>query len=188
MNCTIFRSLVHGLRKRSPIQLRSTRVDLRPASGRVTVKAVRSRKGQGGWDLLREDVEQALRAIVPPLHRSPRKEIEENSDLDRVLRAIDSARDVSVGLSFVPKVIDLVATDLDRAAAQRVLIGAASRGLVELRPEGGLNRLSDADRRGHRTPAKHRAPRPPRIFAPLPSWSSWSSGRPGPARRTSSPG
>jgi hypothetical protein len=125
--------------------------DLVAASKRLSAvakqleKAVRSQKGKGGWDLLREDVEQALRDIVLPSRRSPRKGIEENSDLDQVLRAIDSARDVSLGLSFVPKVIDLVAIDLDRAAAQRVLLGAASRGLVELRPEGGLNRLSDAE-------------------------------------------
>jgi hypothetical protein len=94
--------------------------------------------------VLRADLEQALKAILPPC-RSPRKETDESSDVGRVLRAIEATRDSRVGLSFVPTVIDRVASDLDRAAAQRVLLEAASRGLVELRPEGGLNRLSDAE-------------------------------------------
>jgi hypothetical protein len=106
-------------------------------------KAVRRGKG---WGVLREDIEQALGAIVPIRTKaSPPRERELNPTLGRVLRAVDATRDASMGLSFVPKVVDLLKVDFDLAAAQGALLEAASRGLVELRPEGGLARLSDAE-------------------------------------------
>jgi hypothetical protein len=66
------------------------------------------------------------------------------SPLDRVLEAIDAERNDS-GLSFVPNVVRRLAPELDMAAAKRALLDAATRGLVELRPEAGLGRLSEEE-------------------------------------------
>jgi hypothetical protein len=122
--------------------------DLATAAKRLSelAKRVQSAARKKGWAVLREDVEQALRAVLPV--RSPGgkpRESDGTPDLGRVLRAIEDASDAVVGLSFVPKVIDLLKVHADLASAQRALLDAASRGLVELRPEGGLGRLSSAE-------------------------------------------
>jgi len=103
-----------------------------------------ARKGMG---VLRSDVEQALDGVLPanPLRAGPRRP-GSNPELDVVLRAVDAARDAKVGLSFVPKIVGLLSADFGHATAQKALLEAASRGFVELRPEGGLGRLSEAER------------------------------------------
>lgn len=105
-----------------------------------------ARKGEG-VGVLREDIAQALGRVLPEQSRGVhRRRPDPSSALDLVLRAVDAARDAKVGLSFVPSVVGLLSADLDGATAHDALIEAASRGLVELRPEGGLGRLSDAER------------------------------------------
>ena len=105
-----------------------------------------ARRGKG-LGVLREDVEQALARVLPEHSRGvTRRRSDLSSALNLVLRAVDAARDAKVGLSFVPSVVGLLSADFDRTTAQEALIEAASRGLVELRPEGGLGRLSDAER------------------------------------------
>jgi hypothetical protein len=65
-------------------------------------------------------------------------------ELPRLLSAIDRVRDSS-GLAFVPKVVSSLAPDVDRETAKAALLEAESRGLLELRPETGLGRLSEAE-------------------------------------------
>ncbi len=106
--------------------------------------AVKKGKGIG---VLRADVREALDAILPERPRNASRGNEPGSVVRLVLRAVDRARDGSAGLSFVPKVVALLAPDLDGDAAKAALLEAASRGLLELRPEGGLGRLSESERR-----------------------------------------
>jgi hypothetical protein len=103
-----------------------------------------ARKGMG---VLRSDVEQALDGVLPtnPRSTAPRRP-DSSLELEVVLRAVDDARDAKVGLSFVPKVVGLLSVNFGQATAQKALLEAASRGFVELRPEGGLGRLSEAER------------------------------------------
>jgi hypothetical protein len=64
--------------------------------------------------------------------------------LSRLMGAVNEAMDPS-GLAFVPKVVHALAPDVDRETAKAALLDAASRGLLELRPETGLGRLSEAE-------------------------------------------
>jgi hypothetical protein len=81
------------------------------------------------------DALERLRVLAAPTKRS-------NSMVERVLQAVDDARDEQMGLSFVPSVIRSLHPELDTAQARAALLEAAKRGLLELRPEGGLARLS----------------------------------------------
>jgi hypothetical protein len=111
--------------------------------GKVLQKAARKKNGAG---VLRADVREALDSVLTHRSRNGSRRMEPGSELPCVLRAVDSARDVAVGLSFVPKVVALLAPELAPEAAKKALLEAASQGLLELRPEGGLGRLSDAER------------------------------------------
>lgn len=62
-----------------------------------------------------------------------------------LLAAVDSTRDARTGLSFVPAVVGRLAPDVEASAAVRLLLTAAERELLELRPEGGIGRLSEAE-------------------------------------------
>jgi hypothetical protein len=62
-----------------------------------------------------------------------------------LLAAVDSTRDVRTGLSFVPTVVGRLAPELETSAAVQLLLTAAERELLELRPEGGIGRLSEAE-------------------------------------------
>jgi hypothetical protein len=65
--------------------------------------------------------------------------------MQALLEAVDSARDVRTGLSFVPAVVGRLAPALSTSAAVKLLLAAAERELLELRPEGGIGRLSEAE-------------------------------------------
>jgi hypothetical protein len=62
-----------------------------------------------------------------------------------LLAAVDSTRDVRTGLSFVPSVVGRLAPQLETHAAIKLLLRAAEQELLELRPEGGIGRLSEAE-------------------------------------------
>ena len=59
-----------------------------------------------------------------------------------LLAALEATRDERTGLSFVPKLVTRLLPAMPLAVAQSVLLAAARRELIELRPEGGLNRLA----------------------------------------------
>lgn len=64
---------------------------------------------------------------------------------EQVLDAVDAAYNEQLGLAFVPNVLKRLSFEMDLTAAQAALLSVAQLGLVELRPEGGLGRLSDAE-------------------------------------------
>lgn len=99
-------------------------------------------------DTLARALPQAASAAARPERPAPQAGVTPQLDdrLSQVLRAVDAARDVKLGLSFVPRVVELLALEaLSIEGAQAALLDAAERGAVELRPEGGLNRLSAAE-------------------------------------------
>jgi hypothetical protein len=59
-----------------------------------------------------------------------------------LLSAVDATRDPGTGLSFVPAIIEKLNSHLDAERAKAALLEAARSGLLELRPEGGIGRLS----------------------------------------------
>jgi hypothetical protein len=113
--------------------LRKFETELKSLSSVVTG----ARKKPRGALLLGDvsDALERLRVIAVPNRRS-------TSSVERVLRAVDEERDEQMGLSFVPSVIRSLHPELDPTQAQAALLEAAKRGLLELRPEGGLARLS----------------------------------------------
>jgi hypothetical protein len=101
--------------------------------------------------LLASDVEDELSALQrvlgsgAPLRRAPPTDGGADAALERVLAAIDAARDEHTGLSFVPRVVEHLQPELSVSKVHAVLLGAARDELIELRPEGGLARLSPAE-------------------------------------------
>lgn len=69
------------------------------------------------------------------------------SGIETLLRTVDRVRDERLGLSFVPLVIRGLAPEMDVETSQALLLEASRRGLLELRPESGLGRLSEQDLR-----------------------------------------
>lgn len=65
--------------------------------------------------------------------------------MEALLAAVDAARDERTGLSFVPAVVGRLTPAWSEGAAVNLLLSAAERELVELRPEGGIGRLSAAE-------------------------------------------
>jgi hypothetical protein len=97
--------------------------------------------------VLRDDVQAELAHVLPlPPAARPVGNGQRDTTVQRVLEAVAAAREGG-GLAFVPRVLQLLQRELDAAAAQRALLDAAARGLLELRPEGGMGRLSEAERR-----------------------------------------
>lgn len=99
---------------------------------------------KGDLGLLAEDVEEAL----AELHRALPKKAEskrEDESFAALLSAVDSTRDAHSGLSFVPAIVGRLAPRLSKDHAMQLLVAAAARELLELRPEGGIGRLSEAE-------------------------------------------
>lgn len=65
--------------------------------------------------------------------------------MQALLEAVDAARDERTGLSFVPTVVGRLMPAWSQGAAVKLLVTAAERELLELRPEGGIGRLSPAE-------------------------------------------
>jgi len=65
--------------------------------------------------------------------------------MGELLTAVDLTRDERTGLSFVPAVVGRLSPRLDTSTAVKLLLSAAERELLELRPEGGIGRLSEAE-------------------------------------------
>lgn len=94
--------------------------------------------------LLESDLRELFEAVLPATKTKPGAGGRE-ATLERVLRAVDEAHDAGLGLSFVPRVVQLLGRELGVGTAKSALVEAASRGLLELRPEGGMARLSRAE-------------------------------------------
>jgi len=129
--------------------LRMRVAGLRKALEKVTRKR--------GLNLLAADANAALSAALAVMGtpaqakqgtRAPSTS-ESNAPHDHAMRAlldaVDSARDVRTGLSFVPAVVGRLAPAISTSMAVKLLVAAAERELLELRPEGGIGRLSEAE-------------------------------------------
>jgi hypothetical protein len=105
----------------------------------------KARKG-AGLTLLALDVTEALNAAQDVLPKPPNKKSDSAfTAIDRVLQTVDAVRDSQTGLSFVPQVVTQLAKTMDAKAATQALLEAAENDLLELRPEGGLARLTQAE-------------------------------------------
>jgi hypothetical protein len=62
--------------------------------------------------------------------------------LAHLLDALDAARNERTGLSFVPAIVQHLSPPMTVSVAHDALLSAARCELIELRPEGGLARLS----------------------------------------------
>jgi hypothetical protein len=65
--------------------------------------------------------------------------------LAELLLALDAVRDARSGMSFVPAIVRRLSGAMPLPRALELLMQAARRELIELRPEGGLGRLSDEE-------------------------------------------
>jgi hypothetical protein len=124
-------------------------------------KALSQAARKKGVALLASDVQQALEEVVQsaprvPASRAPDGEsatVKQSHDpaasteqaLRSVVAAVGEACDQRTGLAFVPDIVRSLLPGMAAAVALDMLLLAASRELVELRPEGGLGRLPPAD-------------------------------------------
>jgi len=113
-------------------------------------KALATAVRKQGLSLLASDVAQTL-LDAQRLLRGPQAnptmtqgtlDPSTGAELDPLLAALDATRDERTGMSFVPKVVARLLPSMSVAGAQDVLLSAARRELTELRPEGGLGRLT----------------------------------------------
>lgn len=121
-------------------------------------KALEKVTRKKGLSLLAVDatgaLSEALTAVNEPLRAkaastaprpAPLQQQPHDDGMGALLEAVDSTRDVRTGLSFVPSVVGRLAPALSTRAAVKLLLTAAERELLELRPEGGIGRLSEAE-------------------------------------------
>jgi hypothetical protein len=102
---------------------------------------------KNGLSLLRSDLTDALDQILPPnrITSVPSARAEKKPGealLSSLFSAVDATRDAQTGLSFVPSIVSHLRSSFSSDAAREALLAAANSGLLELRPEGGINRLS----------------------------------------------
>lgn len=86
----------------------------------------------------------ATTRLAAPRPAAPPREQHDDA-MRALLDAVDSTRDLRTGLSFVPAVVGRLAPQVSATAAVKLLLTAAERELLELRPEGGIGRLSEAE-------------------------------------------
>lgn len=133
----------------SPAEVNAIRLKL-VALGKTLEKVTK----KPGLSLLATDVAAALDDAttamnaragmkVAPSLATQRKPVDDA--LAALLEAVDSTRDERTGLSFVPAVVGRLAPRVEATGAVKLLVSAAERELLELRPEGGIGRLSEAE-------------------------------------------
>jgi hypothetical protein len=127
---------------------------LGPAAQRALLEPVlelatllKSAARKTGATLLASDVDGLIgraAALVGPARKGtlPSRAAAGENGLSRVLAAIDATREERTGLSFVPRLVQRLIPHMPAAVAHQVLLTAARDELIELRPEGGLARLT----------------------------------------------
>jgi hypothetical protein len=99
---------------------------------------------KSGVVLLASDLDDALEELRSALPRAAETK-PADPNLSAVLSAVDSTRDDRSGLSFVPAIVGRLAPRIPGDQAIQLLLTAAAQELLELRPEGGIGRLSEAE-------------------------------------------
>lgn len=129
---------------------------LRKALDSVTKNLTKACKHRGKASVLRSDVLEAMENVVRELNRrgsSGREHPAEStngakqsgSTMERVLAALDATTDDRMGMSFVPQIVARLRPQIDAKVVREALSDAAAGGLIELRPEGGLGRLTQEE-------------------------------------------
>jgi hypothetical protein len=99
-----------------------------------------------GLSLLASDANEQLAEAMAAVGQQKQALPKQNDNaMTALLEAVDSTRDVRTGLSFVPAVVGRLAPAIETSAAVALLLRAAERELLELRPEGGIGRLTEAE-------------------------------------------
>jgi hypothetical protein len=103
---------------------------------------------QRSTSLLLEDVTDDLQTLLHGLPTGSKRTAGSGNatDMDDLLKALDATTDASVGLSFIPSLASRLPARSSPDRVKALLLEAAGQGLIELRPEGGLNRLSAEER------------------------------------------
>ena len=104
-----------------------------------TKKAIAAKKRS--LTFWRDDVASLVDDLMSLKNKSVQSS--EAADAQRLLRIIAENLEPSVGLAFVPAVVEKSQMSVTRA--QTLLLGLARRGHVELRPDTGAVRFSDAE-------------------------------------------
>jgi len=100
--------------------------------------------------VLRADLVEQIQAAFPELlsQARARNDVPRGNGasadgiLPRLLDALDATRDERLGLSFIPQVVNHLRREFTPGVVRTALIDAAGQGVIELRPEGGVNRLT----------------------------------------------
>ncbi len=113
----------------------------------VAKTVVKVASAKNGLALLRSDLIEALADALPPsglgsVSNARAQKKPADAALSSLLCAVDATRDTQTGLSFVPSIVARLRPSFTSDAAREALLTAAHSGLLELRPEGGINRLS----------------------------------------------
>jgi hypothetical protein len=121
---------------------------------KVAKAAAKAARSKPAASLLSRDLAEALAGVLAESSRAGKRTPSVESALtsarngekqvlvSRVLSAVEATRDARTGLSFVPAIVAKLRPELNAQAAAAILVAAAGDGLLELRPEGGINRLS----------------------------------------------
>jgi len=103
--------------------------------------SARARAGQPPRTLLRADI----LALLDPARRGLDAGDADGDPVALVIAAVRERIDPTTGLAFVPEVARALDGRLAGDALRAALVGAARSGLVELRPESGVELLTPAD-------------------------------------------
>lgn len=118
------------------LRLRERALELSKLVEKVTKKS--------GVVLLVDDLDELLGELRIAVPEAAQAKPEDDS-FSALLSAVDSTRDGRSGLSFVPAIVGRLAPQLAPNQAIALLMSAAAQELLELRPEGGIGRLSEAE-------------------------------------------
>jgi hypothetical protein len=112
----------------------------RLAASARPARSTGARAGQPPRTLLRAE----LRALLEPLHRAA-SGAADSDPLALVMAAAAEQTNPTTGLAFVPEVARALDGRLEGEALRAALVSAARSGMVELRPESGIELLSPAE-------------------------------------------
>jgi hypothetical protein len=132
------------------LDAKAQRALLEPVMELATLLKAAARKK--GATLLASDVGELLgraAALAGPARRAASPAVgatgADENGISRVLAALDATREERTGLSFVPRLVQRLIPHMPAAVAHQVLLTAARDELIELRPEGGLARLTEEE-------------------------------------------
>ena len=105
-------------------------------------RKARATRGQSAtfW---RQDIRAFIEGLVSLSSEKHRGEVGGIHDADGLLRLIQETLDPTIGLAFVPRIV--AESRLSVRRAHEILIDLALRGQIELRPDAGATRFSDAE-------------------------------------------